>query len=490
MSEPPNISQFWRQYPHKVLLAFGQEENKEEIINSELAYMTIAAGRKIYQDQRIIDRAIADNTFYRNKILISTFEYAKKNRSAVHLIGLLDNGLYSQINHLTALLELANRMNFKNVYLDLISTTSESVQTTDYLTQIQRKIDEVGLGQITSIVGKNFAMTNNLNSLVKVSQMIIDGNADKADTVEWATKTAHKKGLSDSEIEPTLIRTPEGIITLRANDACIFFNFSSSLIKKYARILIDPQFRLPRWQAKIIPGVEVTTLTKYFKTLNTQIAFARPLLNETLAEVFAKYQKSNLRIGEQVKAEHLTTSFNGGREDPFSYEERNIIPSLKPTDFHRHPELSGAKITELTKSAIASKKYDFICLNFPNPDILAHGGNITAATKAVKAVDNFVGQIVEANTEGAIIVVGDHGIVEEMKGPRTRHTANPVPFILIAKDRKRDLLRGALTIHYSTLAKLIGIKENLTDVAPTILELMNLPKPTAMTGHSLLNKLD
>ena len=494
MNNPPNISQFWREYPHKVLLAFDQEKEHREIIDSELAYTMISAGRKIQQDWEIINQAIADKSFFRNKTLINAFSYARQNHSSVHLIGLLGDSNYSRVNHLIALLELAFRLNFKPVYLDLISNNASSsgAATRDYLEQIQEKIAETGVGQITSITGRSFAMTKNLEKLSLLGKMIISGQAAKADTAQWALNTASQKGQEDFEIEPTLIRTSEGIVFLRENDACIFFNFAPDFMKFFPRILFDPNLRLPGLQKKIIPGLTITTMTKYFKTLNTQVAFPRPQIEGNLAEIFAKYEKSNLRIGEEIKSEHITTFFNGGRKEPFAYEEREIVPSLKVNNFINFPAMSGAKITELAQAAIISKKYDFICLNFPNPDILAHTGNIIATGRAVKAVDNFVGQIVEENlkAQGATLIVADHGIVEEMKGPKTKHSTNPVPFILIAKDKKRDLLKGALTISYSTLSKLIEAKDTLSDVAPTILELLNLPKPAMMTGHSLLNKLD
>lgn len=492
MNNPPNISSYWRIYPHKVLNSYAQDSRSNTIItDSRYAHETISAGRNIPQDREYIDEEIENHNFYRNQTLKAAFDFAKKNDSNVHYIGLLsDSKIHSKIEHLLALIEFANRNNFKRLFLDLIIDGENSTQCLKLIDQIRTKIAETGCGQFSSVTGRNYAMANerNLENIADTNLMLTEAKAPHADSIEEAIKHSQEKCFKNADIKPTLIKNNDGIVTIKANDSVIFFNFRADKIGTLTRTFIDPNLKLPFWKPNIINNIQITTFTRYFKSLNTQVAFERPPLSDILPELLAKFQKSDLRITETVKKSHVTTFFNGGREDKFSLEERKILPSIKN---NLNPEMSGTQITLESIKAIKSLKYDFILINFPNADTIAHTGNIRATGQAILAVDRYVGQIADAcmSVGGAVLITADHGIAEEMR-QKSGHSFNPVPFIFIAKDKKRDLLQGALAIPSSTLSKIIGAKENLTDITPTILEMLNIPKPEAMTGHSLLGKLE
>lgn len=488
MNNPPNFSSYWREYPHKVLQAYAQEGGKNTpITDSRYAHATIAAGRNVPQDREIIDQTIVDNSFYRNKVLLEAIDYAKKKASNLHLIGLISDGvIHSKIEHLIAIIELAHRQNFSRVYLDIITDGINTGPMTamSFIGKVQRKIAEGDVGQFASVVGRSFAMPqgSDIKSISRVREMLIESKADHTETIQDAIKRAYQKGLNDAKISPTLINTSEGIVNIKNNDALIFFNFRSEPIKKLVRALIEPT----------LASLFVTTFTRYFRKLNTQVAFPRAPLSDILPEVLAKFQKTDLRISESVKKPQITTFFNGFRTEPYACEEDWIIPSVETPNFNQIPAMRGKEIVRAAQDAIRQGKYDFILINFPNTDTIAHTGNILATGQAVRAVDGFLKSIVDAalQTGGAVCVSADHGIAEEIKPKTGSHSLNPVPFILISRERKRDLIHGALAIPASTLSKMIGIKESIIDIAPTILELMNLPKPASMSGHSLLNKLD
>lgn len=492
MNNPPNISSYWRIYPHIILNSYAQGSQSNNIItDSRYAHETISAGRNILQDREYIDKEIQNHNFYRNQTLKAAFDYAKKNDSNVHFVGLLSDSLiHSKIEHLLALIEFAHRNNFTKVFLDLIIDDENTSQCFKLIDKIRTKITETGCGQFSSISGRNYAMAGqtNLKNIAETNLMLTQEDSPHADSIEEVFQRSGRKNLNNADIKPTLIKNNDGLVNIKTNDSLVFFNFRPDKIAILTRTFIDPSLKLPFWQSNIIKNIFVATFTRYFKSLNTQVAFPREPLSDILPELLAKYQKSDLRISEDYKKSHVTTFFNGGREDKFSLEERIIIPSNKNKLF---PEMSGVQITSEAIKAIKSLKFDFILINFPNTDALAHTGNIKATGQAVLAVDRFVGQIADAciSVDGLALISADHGIAEEIK-PRIGHSFNPVPFILIAKDKKRNLIQGALAIPSSTLSKIIQVKESLTDIAPTILELLNIPKPDAMTGHSLIKKLE
>jgi len=501
MNHPLTINQYWREYPHKVLQAYGQESAKGKIIsNSRLGHMMIAAGRQIPQELEIINQSILDKSFYRNQTLLDCFKYAREHNSSIHFLGMIsDAGVNSHINHLMALFEMAHRQNFSRIYVDAITDGLDAkTSALKFIDKINKKIKEIGLGHISSVIGRNWVMLRrpNFPKLEKVYQALVEGKAPEANTTEEAISQNYQAGGNDADIPPTLVQIKGSPQTIKANDVVIFFNFRGDRSKELAKLLSGQLHKL-FWRPKLPQDLLLATFVRYSKVLTGPVIFPRKPLTDILPSILGQYQKRNLRLTESIKRPHVTYHFNGGRLEPFPHEERQILPTSETESFALTPAMAGAKITRTAIEAIRSKRYDFILINFPNADIVGHTGNIIAAGQAIKAVDGFLKKIVEANLAagGATIISADHGNVEQMgrregAGEAKAHTFNPVPFILVAADRKKNLIQGALSIPYSTLSKIVTAKNNLADIAPTILELLNLPRSEVMTGHSLLNQLE
>ena len=497
MTNPPNITNFWRIYPHKVLLSFGQESGRRTpISNSRLAHMEISAGREVLEDLEIINQSLANKSFYHNPVLMDCFRFARNHNANIHLLGLLsDAGYNASLEHLLALLEMAHRQNFRRVYVDAITDGIDSqTPALKLIERVNKKFQEIGFGQFSSVVGRRYVLNSaeNLKSLIKFFQLIFHEQGAKADSIQEAITKNYTLGRKDAEIEPTLIKTSSGFQTIKTGDGVILFNLRGQNSHALAEILTGGRRRL-FWQPKLPKDLLVATFTNYSNKLTLPVVFPRQPLADTLPEVLARYQKRNLRLAESLKKLHVTSYFNGGREEPLAGEEYRIIPSPRLQSFDQKPELSLAKITQEAVRAILAKKYDFMVINLASADIIGHTGNLAAACRAVMALDQATAKIVEANlkVEGATIITADHGNIEQMIRPSLRaHTKNPVPFILVAKGRRKNLIQGALAIPYSTLSKIVTAQRSLADIAPTILELMNLPKPEAMTGHSLLRELE
>lgn len=469
----------------------------------------IAAGREVLQDLELINNSIQDKSFYKNKELVGAFKFAKKFRSNIHLLGMIsEGGIHSHLNHLEALLEMAWREKCKNVYLDSITDgiDSEPMSALVYISKIKRKISSLKVGQFSSVSGRSFAMDrdNHWFRPISVYKMLVEGKAQVSETIEKAIALNYRRGNSDENIIPTLIKNEGKVTTIKENDVIIFYNFRPDRAQELTKIFIDPHFRRFFWKPKIPANLLFLTFTRYLSRLNPRVAFSRKPLKNILPEVLAEFNKKDLRIGESEKYAHVSYFFNCGREEPFAFEERRIFPSPNTESYDQTPAMAGAEITKETIKAISSQKYNFILVNFANVDLVAHTGNILAAGKAVREVDKFLKKIVEAtlSNNATTIITADHGNAEQMiniKGnpqnnniaeEETTHTLNPVPFILVNQKYRKNLIQGALTVSANTLAKIITAKDNIADIAPTILELMKLPKPAEMTGHSLLNRLE
>lgn len=496
MNNPPHINEYWHKYPHKVLRAYAQSKNQSLITNSRLGHMEISAGRYIPEDLEIINESISTNNFYRNKVLLDCFKYARDHNSNIHFLGLLsDAGINSHIKHLFALLETAYRQNFTRVYVDAIidgiDTKSSALK---FVEDTNNKFREIGFGNFSSITGRHWAMRSqpNVDQIKKVYELLVNGQGSREDSAQKAITNNLQKGLKDQDLIPTLIKINDSVQTIKKYDCVIVFNFRADRMKPLVQILTGMAKKI-FWQPQIPEGMLLATFKKYSRNFTVPVIFPREPISDTLPEVFARYQKTNLRLAESLKKPHVTYYFNGGRSEPLAGEERKIVDSPRVTSYDRVPELAGGKIVQEALRAITSNRYDFILINFANADIAGHIGNISAAGKAVLALDKFVSEIVDANLKvgGATILTADHGNVEQMiRDNSSLHTKNPVPFILIAKDKKKTLIQGALGTSYSLLSKIVSTRSTLADVAPTILELMNLPKPKMMTGHSLLKNLE
>ena len=451
--------------------------------NSEVGHMNMGAGRIVYQELTRITKAIEDGDFFENKALKEAVEHCKKENSALHFMGLVSSGgVHSHIGHIYGLLELAKREGLKKVYLhaflDGRDTPPDSGKS--FLMDVEKKMRELGVGEIATISGRYYAMDRdkNYDRVEKAYRAMVDGTGEKASSVEEAIDASYAKKVYDEFVLPTVIEKDGAVHTVSDGDAMIFFNFRPDRAREICHAFCDDEFnffnRGPRKKVFFV------CFTDYDPTIpNKRVAFEKEEIHNTLGEVVSNLGKNQLRIAETEKYAHVTFFFNGGKEEPYKNEDRILVPSPKevPT-YDLKPEMSCYTVTEKLTEAIRSGKYDLVVANFANPDMVGHTGVLSAAIKAIEVVDECMGRVVDAveSMHGNLFILADHGnadiMIDEKTGePYTAHTTNPVPFILVSEE-KHKLREGGC----------------LADVAPTLLELMGIPQPKEMTGKSLLEK--
>lgn len=506
MNNPKNIDNLWRNYPHSVLQALSLITADEIVGDSRLGHTLIGTGRSVQSNYAIITDKIKNRTFFNNVTLLGAINWAKKNNSNLHLMGLVsDGGVHSHVNHLLALLKMAHEQNFDRVYIDMITdgVDSESMNALTYLEIIENKIKEYRIGIVSSIGGRNYAMDKN-NHWDKINEYYknITGTSPVIyNDVREAITQNYKNNLTDELIKPGLIKDKKGQINpIKNNDAVIFFNFREDRARQLTEIFVSQKFKKMFFKPSHIEDLYFATFINYQRELPTKIVFPSIDYVNSLSEIISKANYKQLKIAESQKSAHVTYFFNGGTEEAYIGEERKIIPSLNVLSFDTVPQMSAQAITDALKNAIKSQKYELIVVNFANVDMVAHTGNIIATGQAVQIVDKLVGDIVQTNLKsgGATIITADHGNAEQMiqlncsvnSEKETTHSLNPVPFILVTPKNKKSSLQSTINYETNSLSKIIQAKDTLADVAPTILELMQIPKPKEMTGHSLLNRLD
>lgn len=449
--------------------------------NSEVGHLNMGAGRIVYQDLTKITKSIQDGDFFENSELIKACENVKVHSSALHLFGLLsDGGVHSHNAHLYGLLELAKRQKISNVYvhcfLDGRDTTPMSGK--EYVRELTEKIQEIGVGQIATVIGRYYVMDrdNRWERVEKAYEAMVNGKGIREENPVEAIEKSYEQEVTDEFVAPTVIvKDGEPVGKVKDGDSVIFFNFRPDRAREITRAFCADVFDgFPR--EKRIHTTYVC-FTEYDVTIpNKSVAFPKTKLENTLGEYLAKCGLKQARIAETEKYAHVTFFFNGGVEEPNEGEERILVHSPKVATYDLQPEMSAPEVCDKLVEAIRSLKYDVIIINFANPDMVGHTGVESAAIKAVETVDACVGRAVEAlkEVDGQMFLCADHGnaeqLIDEATGaPFTAHTTNPVPFILINR-------------------KEYGLREGgcLADIAPTLLELMGLPKPKEMSGESLL----
>lgn len=451
--------------------------------NSEVGHMNMGAGRIVYQELTRITKAIEDGDFFENKALKEAVEHCKKENTALHFMGLVSSGgVHSHIGHIYGLLELAKRAGLKKVYLhaflDGRDTPPDSGKS--FLMDVEKKMQELGVGEIATISGRYYAMDRdkNYDRVEKAYRAMVDGTGEKASSVEEAIDASYAKKVYDEFVLPTVIEKDGAVHTVSDGDAMIFFNFRPDRAREICHAFCDDEFNFFNRGAR--KKVFFVCFTDYDPTIpNKRVAFEKEEIHNTLGEVVSNLGKNQLRIAETEKYAHVTFFFNGGKEEPYENEDRILVPSPKevPT-YDLKPEMSCYTVTEKLTEAIRSGKYDLVVANFANPDMVGHTGVLSAAIKAIEVVDECMGKVVDAveSMHGNLFILADHGnadiMIDEKTGePYTAHTTNPVPFILVS-DEKHKLREGGC----------------LADIAPTLLELMEIPQPKEMTGKSLLEK--
>lgn len=449
--------------------------------NSEVGHTNIGAGRIIYQDLAKITKEIEEGDFFSKTELVSAIENCKKNGTKLHIMGLLsDGGVHSHNRHLYAILELAKRKDFEDVYvhcfMDGRDTPPASGET--YITELEEKMAEKGVGKIATISGRFYAMDRDKRweRVSKAYDAIVRGEGKKAVSAIEAVEESYRQELFDEFIVPTVICNKNGEPTakIEENDSVIFFNFRPDRAREITRAIVDPEF--DGFEADYKQTYFVC-MTPYDSTLpNVKIAYPKEEIHNTFGEYISNKGLTQLRIAETEKYAHVTFFFNGGEEKQYPGESRILVPSPKVETYDMQPEMSAYEVTEKVVEAINSEEFDAIILNFANPDMVGHTGSIEAACKALEAIDECVQRVVKAINEhnGVLLITADHGNCEQMIDyatgePHTAHTTNPVPLAIIGLPDTKKLNEGCLA-----------------DLAPTMLDIMGLEQPEEMTGKSLI----
>ena len=479
-SGTPFLKQLLEVYPHTRLKCAGKEVGLPDGImgNSEVGHLNIGAGRIVFQDLLRIDRSIDEKRFFENEAFSRLMDLMRGTEGTLHLMGLVsDGGVHSQLTHLLALLDMARQ---KGVVRTAVHAITDGRDTAPhggagFVQQVQDHIDAHGYGAISSVCGRYYAMDRDKrwDRTQLAYDLYTGGKGRKAQDAVAAIQGAYNRGETDEFITPIVIND---FLHITDGDGIIFFNFRADRARQITRAFTDTSFSgFIRGATPHLAGY--VTMTLYDESFDLPIAFPPEHRADILGEVISRRGLKQLRIAETEKYAHVTYFFNGGEETPFDGEDRCLIPSPRdiPTYDHK-PSMSAEAVTDELLARIDSDRYDFIVLNFANMDMVGHTGVMEAAVAACTVVDGCVGRIVTRVLEkgGAAMVTADHGNSEKMiaddGGAFTAHTTNPVPFILVDDTRKQVPLREG----------------RLGDIAPTVLEVMGIAQPAAMTGKSLI----
>lgn len=453
--------------------------------NSEVGHLNIGAGRIVYQELTRITKSIKDGDFFENPQLLEAVQNARETGAALHLLGLVsDGGVHSHLDHVKALIELAARENLKKVFLHVFLDGRDTAPTSgagfvETLQQFMQPAGEAPLARIATVAGRYYAMDRDKrwDRVEKAYQALVYGVGETATDPVEAIKASYEKGIEDEFVLPTVIlEEGQPVAKINAGDSVIFFNFRPDRAREMTRALVDPAF--DHFEHTFFPTTYVC-MTQYDITMpNVRVAYAPQSIHNTLGEYLSALGKTQLRIAETEKYAHVTFFFNGGVEAANPGEDRRLISSPKVATYDLKPEMSAEELTAAVLESLEAKQYDLIVLNYANPDMVGHTGFFDAAVKAVETVDHCLGQVLEKleQLHGSAIVTADHGNAEMMVDyethvPFTAHTTNHVPCILV-NSTTRTLRAGG----------------RLCDLAPTLLDMMNLAVPVEMTGISLLEK--
>jgi 2,3-bisphosphoglycerate-independent phosphoglycerate mutase len=477
----PTYDLLLRQYPNTLVQTSGPSVGLPEgqMGNSEVGHLNIGAGRVIYMDVTRLDRMIASGEFFDNPVLLESMKYAKTHR--LHLMGLCsDGGVHSLLTHLYALLQMAKKQGVEQVFvhcfMDGRDTPPES--GAGFIEQIQKELRQIGAGKIATVSGRYYAMDRDKrwDRVERAFTAMVLGKGEKSDDPVAAVKRSYERGVTDEFIEPVTIvdakNQPIGLI--RDDDACIFFNYRADRGREMTMALMDPRLEKP--SRSIAPkNLHFTTMTEYDRSFKVPFVLPREHPNNILADVMAQLNWKNLRVAETEKYAHVTYFFNGGNEQPYAGESRELVPSPKVATYDLKPEMSAQAITEVVVKAIEQREFDMIVMNYANADMVGHSGKMAPTILAVEAVDAGLGQIYDTlrRSGGTWMITADHGNAETMidpitKGPHTYHTTNPVPFILVSDSRV--MLRSS---------------GSLQDISPTVLGFLDEKQPKEMTGRDL-----
>lgn len=479
----PNYDRYLKQYPNTTLTACGEAVGLPEgqMGNSEVGHLNIGAGRIVYQDLTRISKSIREGEFFENDTLVEAVRAAKNSGKKLHLYGLVsDGGVHSHIEHMFAMLNLAKKEGMQDVYIHGFMDGRDVAPDSgkQFVKDLIAKIQEVGVGQIATLSGRYYAMDRDKrwDRVEKAYRAMVYGEGPKYTDPLKAITESYEKSVYDEFVEPTVIVDDQGqpISLVESGDSVVFLNFRPDRAIQLSQVFTNKDFRGFDRGPGFPQNLHFVCLTLFSETVEGFVAYKPKDLDNTLGEVLVQHNKKQLRIAETEKYPHVTFFFSGGRDVELPGETRILINSPKVATYDLKPEMSAYEVADACVKEIEAEKHDAIILNFANPDMVGHSGMLEPTKKAVEVTDECVGKVVEAVLAkgGVAIITADHGnadmVFDENGRPFTAHTTNPVPFIVT--DENVTLREGGI----------------LADIAPTILDLMDLPKPAEMTGTSMI----
>ncbi|MCM3065262.1 2,3-bisphosphoglycerate-independent phosphoglycerate mutase [Priestia flexa] len=482
-AKKPNFDRYWNEFPHATLQASGEAVGLPEgqMGNSEVGHLNIGAGRIVYQSLTRVNVAIREGEFEKNETLVAAVKHAKEKGTSLHLFGLLsDGGVHSHIEHLYALLRLAKKEGLEKVYihgfLDGRDVAPQSAE--QYLKELNEKIEEYGVGEIATLSGRYYSMDRDKRweRVEKAYRAMVYGEGPSYTSSEECVKDSYENGVYDEFVLPSVITKEDGspVATIKDEDAVIFYNFRPDRAIQISNTFANEDFRSFDRGEKHPKNLHFVCLTHFSETVNGYVAFKPVNLDNTLGEVLSQNNLKQLRIAETEKYPHVTFFMSGGREAEFPGEKRILIDSPKVATYDLKPEMSAYEVTDALLAEIEGDKQDAIILNFANPDMVGHSGMLEPTVKAIETVDECLGKIVDAILAkgGTAIITADHGNSDEVVtlegNPMTAHTTNPVPVIVTKQG--------------------VELREDgiLGDLAPTMLNLLDVAQPKEMTGKTLI----
>ncbi|MBI4044878.1 MAG: 2,3-bisphosphoglycerate-independent phosphoglycerate mutase [Candidatus Diapherotrites archaeon] len=491
-AKTPFYDSLLRKFPHTELEASGNAVGLPQgaMGTSEVGHLHMGAGRTVWQPLALIDAQIKNREFYKNKALLNAMENAKSPGAALHLMGLCSDGqVHSTISHLLALLEMAKQEKVKKVFIHFFADGRDVGEKTakKYAEQIEKKTAELGTGKIATLVGRFYSMDrdNNFDRTHKAFELLTQGKGFTAGNVFEAIEKAYARNdQTDYYIQPTVIlENAKPVATINDNDAVVFFNTRTDRVRQLIKCFTQDEF--PYFERKKRPAVAFYSFVQTDETIPEKKCapvFNPGKVKNNLGEIISRAGMRQLRVAETEKYAHVTYFFNSQAETPNKNEERILVPSKKVPSYDMAPEMSAHEITEKACGQLAAKKFDFVAINYANPDLVGHSANIPAIVKAIEVVDACLEKVCKTAFENdyTVIVTSDHGNAEEKISPLGEkipsHSTNPVPFILASEDT--GLQKARLRKHGA-----------LSDIAPTIIELFGLEKPMEMTGMTLVEKI-
>ncbi len=498
LAEPENINYLVNNYPAAPLQASGPSVGLPwgERGNSEVGHLNLGAGRIVSQDLPRINQSISSGEFYENPMLLGATEHVKKNGSKLHFVGLVSpGGVHSSEEHLFALLELAREQKVEKVFVHMFTDGRDTQPKValDSLDRLTRKFLEAGRGKVASLIGRFYAMdrAGHWEITEATYKALVLGEGEKTSSAREAIMSYYQKQIFDETIPPTVIVGAEGPVgRVTDDDAVIFFNFRPDRARQLVRAFVAPDFDKFSQKHPPLQNMYYATMTQYERNLSVSVVFPPIEIDKGLSEVISLQKLTQFHIAESEKYAHVTSFFNGGKEEPWLGEEREIItsPATYQKRYQDVPEMSVEKVQERVVEKIKAG-VNFILVNIANPDMVGHTANRKACVQAIKAVDRSIGKIHSAVMEhgACLIVTADHGNIEQVLDLRTgqpdkEHSLNPVPLIVIGKGLELGIPRENGYLELSSMVP----EGLLSDVSPTILELMGLPKPPEMTAISLM----